>query len=219
MGARLCLLGFSPNPLSLIFNTLKSLGTIDELLIIENMPANDSTPYDCGLPHQRIPFENYAWQAEDRFAFGVAGARAKAAVLDFYAARFPITRQQFVNLIHPSVQLAHAHHMETGIFLEPGCIISPFASLGFGVSVFRGTSIGHHTEIGEFGLISPGVCIGGQTRIGRGTTIGISAVVFDNLTVGADCLIGGGSLVNKDIPDGVVAYGHPCKVVRQNTAH
>ncbi len=218
MGARLCLLGFSPNPLALIFNTLKSLDTKDELLILENMPAVDSTPYDCGLPHRRISFEQYTWRAEDRFVFGVAGARAKAAVLDFYTARFPISRQQFANLIHPSVQLAHALRLETGVFLEPGCIVSPYASLGFGVSIFRGTSIGHHTEIGEFGLISPGVRIGGQTHIGRGTTIGIGAVVFDNLSIGADCWIGGGSLVNKDIPDGVVAYGHPCKVIRQNTA-
>jgi sugar O-acyltransferase (sialic acid O-acetyltransferase NeuD family) len=217
MGARLCLLGFSPNPLSLIFNTLKSLGTRDELLILENIPSSDSTPYDCGLPHRRIPFEQYAWQAEDRFLFGVAGPRTKAAVLDFFAASVPISRQQFANLIHPSVQLAHAHHLETGIFLEPGCIISPFARLGFGVSVFRGASIGHHTEIGEFGLISPGVRIGGHTRIGPGTHLGIGAVVFDNLSIGADCVIGGGSLVNKDIPDGVVAYGHPCKVIRHNT--
>jgi acetyltransferase-like isoleucine patch superfamily enzyme len=218
MGARLCLLGFSPNPLALIFSTLEALGTWNEIVILENLPSSDSTPYDCGLPHRRIWYEAYSWQAEDCFAFGVAGARPKAAVLEFYASRFPIARQQFANLVHPSVQLAHEHQFETGIFLEPGCIVSPFARIGFGVSVFRGTSIGHHTEIGEFSLISPGVQIGGLTRIGRGATIGIGAVIFDHVSIGAQSVIGGGSLVNADVPDGVVAYGHPCKVIRQNRA-
>jgi acetyltransferase-like isoleucine patch superfamily enzyme len=29
-------------------------------------------------------------------------------------------------------------------------------------------------------------------------------------------MIGAGSIVTKDIPDGVIAYGNPCKVIREN---
>ena len=37
MGGRLCLLGFSGNSLSLIFNTLKAQGWTQDLVIIENL--------------------------------------------------------------------------------------------------------------------------------------------------------------------------------------
>jgi len=218
MGGRLCLLGFSANPLSLIFNTLQALAPPQELIIIENMRAEDSIPYDCGLPHQRIWYEDYARRDGDTFFLSVGAASVKPVVFDFFAARFSLSRDQFVNLIHPSVQLAHQHHLDHGIHLEPGCIISPFAEIGFGVSMLRGTSIGHHTRIGEFTSLSPGVHIAGHSRIGPRTTIGIGSVVFDQLSIGADCLIGGGSVVSKDIPDGVVVYGDPCRVVRGRSA-
>ena len=37
------------------------------------------------------------------------------------------------------------------------------------------------------------------------------------LLVGKSVLIGAGSIVVKDIPDNVKAYGNPCKVIRENT--
>ena len=42
-------------------------------------------------------------------------------------------------------------------------------------------------------------------------------IEFSNNTIflyGDNCIIGAGSVVVKDIPDGVTAYGNPCKVVR-----
>ena len=35
------------------------------------------------------------------------------------------------------------------------------------------------------------------------------------LNIGKNCMIGAGSVVVKDIPDGVKAYGNPCRVVDQ----
>jgi UDP-3-O-[3-hydroxymyristoyl] glucosamine N-acyltransferase len=217
MAGRLCGLGFSGNTLSLVFNTLRALGEIRDLLVIENVRNEDHVPYDCGLPHRRIWYEDYVWNGEDVFFFGVTAPNVKAAVLDFFASRFPLTRERFVNVIHPSVQMAYERTLATGIRVEPGCIISPFAEIGFGVGVARGASIGHHAHVGEFATINPGAHIAGHSRIGERTTIGIGAVVFDHTAVGADCLIGGGSVVNKDMPDGVVAYGNPCRVVRERT--
>ena len=34
------------------------------------------------------------------------------------------------------------------------------------------------------------------------------------VTIGSNVVIGGGSVVVKDIPDGVLAVGNPCRVVR-----
>ena len=41
---------------------------------------------------------------------------------------------------------------------------------------------------------------------------------FQNaLTEGTDVVIGGGSVVTKDIPDNMLAYGNPCRVIREIT--
>ena len=41
--------------------------------------------------------------------------------------------------------------------------------------------------------------------------------VLPGVTIGSDTIIGAGSVVNKDIPSGVIAAGNPCKVIRKIT--
>lgn len=45
--------------------------------------------------------------------------------------------------------------------------------------------------------------------------IGSNVVILPGVTIGKYSVIGAGSIVTKDIPAGVVAYGQPCEVVRQ----
>ena len=37
------------------------------------------------------------------------------------------------------------------------------------------------------------------------------------MTIGSNVVIGFGSVVTKDVPDGVIAVGNPCKVIRKIT--
>jgi acetyltransferase-like isoleucine patch superfamily enzyme len=41
--------------------------------------------------------------------------------------------------------------------------------------------------------------------------------VLPGVTIGKGSVIGAGSLVTKDIPAGVLAYGNPCRVIRPIT--
>lgn len=45
--------------------------------------------------------------------------------------------------------------------------------------------------------------------------IGTNVVVHPGVTIGKNSIIGSGSIVTKNIPDNVVAYGVPCKVIRK----
>ena len=47
--------------------------------------------------------------------------------------------------------------------------------------------------------------------------IGANVTVLPSVTIGSNTIIGAGSVVNKDIPDGVIAVGNPCKVMRKIT--
>ena len=43
------------------------------------------------------------------------------------------------------------------------------------------------------------------------------SMVLPGVTIGSNTVIGAGSVVNRDIPDGVVAVGNPCRVLRKIT--
>lgn len=53
--------------------------------------------------------------------------------------------------------------------------------------------------------------------IGNDVWIGGNVVVLPGVTIGNNVVIGAGSVVCKDIPDGCVAYGNPCRAVRKIT--
>ena len=56
-------------------------------------------------------------------------------------------------------------------------------------------------------------------RIGKNCWIGAGAMILPGVTVGDNVVIGAGSVVTKDIPDGVVAVGNPCRVLRKISDH
>lgn len=50
--------------------------------------------------------------------------------------------------------------------------------------------------------------------IGDDCWIGGGAIILAGVTIGKGSVIGAGSVVTKDIPEGVVAVGNPCRVIR-----
>ena len=52
--------------------------------------------------------------------------------------------------------------------------------------------------------------------IGDNVWIGGSVTILPGVTIGNNVTIGAGSVVVKDIPDGCVAVGNPCRVVKRN---
>lgn len=52
--------------------------------------------------------------------------------------------------------------------------------------------------------------------IGNDVWIGGGAILLPGVTIGDNVVIGAGSVVTKDIPDNTIAYGNPCRVVREN---
>ena len=51
-------------------------------------------------------------------------------------------------------------------------------------------------------------------RIGEDCWLGAGVIVLPGVTIGRGSVIGAGSVVTKDIPENVVAFGNPCCVVR-----
>ncbi len=51
-------------------------------------------------------------------------------------------------------------------------------------------------------------------RIGDNVWIGGNTSIMPGIRIGNDVTIGAGSVVTKDLPDAVLAYGNPCKIIR-----
>jgi maltose O-acetyltransferase len=89
-------------------------------------------------------------------------------------------------------------------------------------------------RIGAFTLFGPGVQIltpmhpldadqrrtheyGKPIEIGSDVWVGGGALILAGVTIGARSVIGAGSVVTRDVPDGVLAAGNPCRVLRAIT--
>jgi acetyltransferase-like isoleucine patch superfamily enzyme len=88
--------------------------------------------------------------------------------------------------IHNHVYIAQQTVIEDDVFLGPGVV---FANDRFPVSDRLEGPV-----------------------IGRGAAVGANATILPGVRVGERALIGAGSVVTKDVPDGMLAYGNPARV-------
>ena len=89
-------------------------------------------------------------------------------------------------------------------------------------------------RIGAFSFFGPGVQIytalhpldaaqrrhreyGKPVEIGSDVWIGGGAIILPGARIGSRAVIGAGSVVTRDIPEGMLAVGNPCRVIREIT--
>lgn len=122
---------------------------------------------------------------------------------------------EFAIAIHPTAVVSPSAMIGEGTVVMAGAVINAEAVIGKHCIINTGATVEHECVISDYCHIAPGVHVSGDTHIGEGTWVGVGSCVIQGLHVGRNCVIGAGSVVVKDIPDNVVAYGNPCKVVRE----
>lgn len=216
MANNIQVLGISGYLTSVIFDILQDNDLCDSLEIYSNL----ETEIDIVTPLKQFPYTLYKTgekpDATAKFILGVSGAKNKIPVFNYFKKKFQIERESYFKLIHNSAYVAGSSRVEQGCIIEQNVTISSQTILGFAVFVKRAAAIGHHCRIGDFVDINPGVIISGKVSVGKGTMLGSGCIVNDGVKIGENCIIGSGSVVTKDIPSGFVAYGNPCKLVKEN---
>lgn len=91
-------------------------------------------------------------------------------------------------------------------------------TIGNQVKISSLSNIGHDTKIGNYTRIASGVMLAGYVEVGKRAYIGQGVKVKEHLKIGKCTLIGQGANVIKDMPDNVIAYGNPCKVISKRWA-
>ena len=59
-----------------------------------------------------------------------------------------------------------------------------------------------------------GICTSKAITIGDDVWIGGGSIILPGVTIGNNVIIGAGSVVTKDVPDNTLAYGNPCRIIR-----
>jgi len=120
---------------------------------------------------------------------------------------------------HPRATIAGDVQIGDGTVIMAGAVINPGASVGKNVIVNTSASIDHDCVVADGVHIGPGARLAGNVVVERAAWIGMGAMIINGVRIGADAVIGAGSVVLRDIPDSVAAYGVPAKIIKRTTTN
>jgi maltose O-acetyltransferase len=119
--------------------------------------------------------------------------------------------------IEPPFFCDYGFNIETGdgAYFNFNCVLLDCAPIRIGAGALLGPNVQLYSGTHP---IDPaerrtGLEYGLPITIGDNAWLGGSVIVCPGVTIGADSVIGAGSVVTRDIPEGVVAAGNPCRVI------
>lgn len=116
--------------------------------------------------------------------------------------------------------------------ISPRATVSPSAQLSDGVAVMPGAHVGTETRLGEGVIVNtravvdhdgcleacvhigPAAALAGNVHVGEQAFVATGSSVIPHMRIGARTIVGAGSVVVRDLPSDVVAYGSPARAQR-----
>ena len=158
-------------------------------------------------------------------------ARAKDLCLDYNLTRSSQTEERLRLLrtllgscgedivIEPPFYVDYGYNIRTGkaFYANHNLVILDGAPVTFGDHVFISpnccfSTAGHPLDVAQR---NAGLEYAKPITIGSNVWIGMGVQVLPGVTIGDNAVIGAGSVVTRDIPAGMLAFGVPCRPVRQ----
>jgi sugar O-acyltransferase (sialic acid O-acetyltransferase NeuD family) len=217
METRTLVLGKGDNVITMVLDNLYSHSIerfkdfVDDVVVYNNLDLPILNSFD----HSKFNIEVLNEVNIDDFDLYVLGVYQPKNKIKILESLNP-DKNKFINVIHKGEDISYTSTLGYGLLINSKVSIAAHTTIGNFVTINRHVSIGHHTTIGDFTSINPGVNIAGNVTIGKGCQIGIGANIIDGVKIGDNTIIGAGSVVTKDIPSDVIAYGSPCKIIKEN---
>jgi acetyltransferase-like isoleucine patch superfamily enzyme len=106
----------------------------------------------------------------------------------------------------------HPEHLTLGKYVDVGAFT--YINAKSGVVLEEHVQIGSHCSLYSVSTIDDKK---GKIILKKNCRLGTHSVVMPGVTIGENTIIGAFSFVNTDIPDNVLAFGCPAKVIRKLT--
>lgn len=121
----------------------------------------------------------------------------------------------WINIVHPFSSVAPDFQQGTGNVICAGAIVQPNVTIGNHCIINTCASVDHDCRIGSFVHLAPRVTLCGTVEIGDGTFVGAGTTCIPGKKIGSNVIIGAGSNIISDIPSNSLAYGNPCRIIKQ----
>lgn len=109
-------------------------------------------------------------------------------------------------------------HLGQGVFFNFGCVVLDVCKVTIGSSTLIGPAVQIYAATHPMDAVLRRTHeLGKPVTIGSDVWIGGGAIVCPGVTIGSRAVIGAGSVVTRDVPDGAVAAGNPCRVIRASS--
>ena len=103
------------------------------------------------------------------------------------------------------------------VFFNFNCVILDVALVVIGSRTMFGPAVQIYAATHPLSAAqrSTGLELGKPIEIGDDVWVGGGVIICPGVKIGARSMIGAGSVVTKNIPEGVLAVGNPCRVIRE----
>jgi maltose O-acetyltransferase len=103
-----------------------------------------------------------------------------------------------------------------GCFFNFNCVVLDVCEVTVGDHVFFGPAVQVYTAMHPLDAVRRRTReFGKPVVIGSDVWVGGGAILCPGITIGSRAVIGAGSVVTRSVPEGVLAAGNPCRVIRE----
>ena len=172
----------------------------------------------CFITIARLLNSFYGYEAIN-ILFRISPSRYTISILRYFGAMIGRgVRIQSPFMIHNADQVVPIYSnliIGDDCYIGRDCIFDLMGKISIGnkVTLSHRIVLNTHTNAGKSPIANK-ILIksSGEIKINDGAYLGSNITVLESVVIGSNTIIGAKSLVNKSIPNGVTAFGVPCKI-------